>query len=49
MAFRGDPAATGEAKPFGMRLDRRQSVQAEGRYNPDGSISMDKVTRGPAE
>ena len=41
--------AAGEARPFDMRFDRRQSVQAEGVYNPDGSITVESVTWGPIE
>jgi hypothetical protein len=32
-----------------MRFNRRQSVQAEGMYNPDGSITMESVAWGPIE
>jgi hypothetical protein len=36
----------GEAAPFRMAYDRRQSVEAELRYEPDGSLTLRRATWG---
>ncbi len=35
-----------EARPFSMQFDRRQQVEAEAVYGPDGALTLKKVTWG---
>lgn len=39
----------GKAKPFAMDYRRRQTVQAQGRYEPDGTITVLKTLWGDLE
>ncbi len=39
----------GEARPFRMQFTRRQQVEAEAAYGPDGALTLKKVTWGAVQ